>query len=374
MQNEDRTHSKVAAWLRQLSAMLLMFWGTALLSQSAHALSCPATQPDASVSASQYGISFYKNAKLYDQAANATNTVLLCRYSAYRYSQSSIGGGAATYQGIYKFDRMVGAAENPDPPLAWVVRLFAVNGGPFVCSGSAISPDWVLTARHCGRWVGQGSLVLGGTNAQSQRCFKIPVWGGGIRTVCTSVPPPAQSTTVYKPAEYLTGGGAWKGDLMLLKLNRPLVLTQYGAPAVSSIDFDAGMGCTLFFCPQRWSGTQYGWSCGVNTTPESCPNGSNAINVYAMSFWRNDDCNSLAETPDPALCAIGGSSTLEMLGDSGGPLVSDDLNLIVGVYTGTSSAPKYSDQAFADLTNIDASTWLWNTAGPILSNVIPPAQ
>jgi hypothetical protein len=359
---------------------------TAMLafSGSVYAQACPATQPDSVVpnSQSQDGTAMYRGAKLYDQQLNALGTVTLCRYRASLFSVNS-RTGAEVPNGSYLFDRTVGATSSSFPPYAWVVRLLDAQGN-YVCTGAAITPDWVLTARHCGIGVGPGTEVLAGTDLDRQHC---QVWlvGGTRKTVCTNLPLPAQVTSVKYPYEYLTADKVyWKGDLMLLKLNRPIVLTAYGMPSLNGIDFDSTAHCTTILgCDKtRWDGELIGWLPydGSSVAPD-------AIKRYPIKFFRDSVCHTQElwdEKVDDDLCGLINVSAPEIarldpsgvtwlyvvIGDDaqGAPLLYN--GLIVGVLSGNN----VSGFAFADTANNGSTQWIRSTVGPLLYSPVQPAQ
>ncbi len=369
---------------RVVLSLSLMVIAMLAFSASVYAQACPATQPDSVVPNSQTmeGSAVYRSAKLYDQQLNALGTVTLCRYRAALFSFNS-RTGAEVPNGTYLFDRTIGATSSSFPPNAWVVRLLDAQG-KYVCSGAAITPDWVLTARHCGIGVGPGTEVLAGTDLERQHC---QVWllGGVRKTICTNLPLPAQVTSVRYPYEYLTADKVyWKGGLMLLKLTRPIVLTTYGMPSLNGIDFDSNEDCTTILgCDRtRWDGELIGWLPydGSSSEPD-------AIKRYPIKFFRDSTCHtgeSWDAIVDDDLCGLINTSAPEIArldpawiprlyavtGDDsqGAPLVYH--GLIVGVLSGNN----FSGLAFADVANNGSTSWIRSTVGAPLYSQVLPAQ
>jgi hypothetical protein len=319
---------------------------------TAQALSCPASLPDQTIGSSQGGATLVRRITLRSSWPNPAGTTLLCRY---RGEQVQITGtGIESYQKTVGYDRYT--TVQADPAQAWVVRFEGLDGRQ-ACSGSAVSPDWVLTARHCSR-VEVGGVAIGGIVQQTS------VTCGG--RACFTVPNPnAQRATVaeIRPAP--------RGDMMLVRLATPLVLTRYGMPAyghrfAQPMPGDIRCALGLSSCT-RYNGVQYGWGCDNDPSIISCPNGRNELEVIKVKFWANAACGaSIAPSRTPRdICSTGGRDGLLQGGNSGGPLTWN--GLIVGVTSGTTGQVGAGNMQFANLT--ESEPWISGIVG-----VTPPAS
>ncbi len=346
--------------------LMLLLSACSLLSESAHALGCPTTQPGATLQpVTQDGFSFYNEATLYDQQLNADGTALLCRYSGQVYAQSNYGGAAAVPAGTYRFDRMAESPTHYDPANSWVVKLLNANH-EYWCDGAAIAPDWVLTARSCGDGVGPGTPVVVGPRTPIETCWYVSGgWGKPPKRVCATAPP--VTTTVAWPYEYLTSAGQFKGDLVLLKLTHPVVLSEYGVPAFARLDFDSAQtGCAKGAPPcTYWSGVDLTWADTTgNVDSYRRPAETNALSAAKVKFHRNAACNfSYLDLSflDPGLCTLANDSAAR-----GSPLVYNDL--IVGIWQA-----QFWEGA-ADVANGKAGAWIMNTVASELQRRIPRPQ
>jgi secreted trypsin-like serine protease len=323
--------SKVAP---RLLATLAMLAGSWMYSATAGAQSCPATLPNVVLGASQNGASYVKNIKLTAQMPNSDGTVSLCRYKGTKYITPT--GGSEQSQGSYYLDRISAASGVNDPANAFVVKLFDLDG-KFECVGTAILPDWVMTAGHCVKGtpsVAVGSTVTGAVNQWTiQRCIPYP------RT-CFNLPNPymqlKQVSAVYSSSS---------ADVALVRLASPLVLTRYGVPSAAST-----------YKGDEVSAKFFTWQCNdAKANKESCPQGADTLASYTVTLWREHKCKTATLPYNDQLCSTGRTM---VPGDSGGPAIYK--NVIVGVNSGGGSLVG-AKAIFADVTQL--SQWIANVTG-----------
>ena len=319
-------------------AVLICGW---MFSPSASAQSCPDTLPNIVLGASTGGASYVRNISLRSQMPNADGTVTLCRYSGTKYITPT--GGSEQSQGSYAVDRISAASGVNDPSNAWVVKLFDLDG-KHECTGSAILPNWVITAGHCAAGspsVAVGSSVFGGVTASTvRRCFYLPKY------TCFNFPNPA--TQIVQVSKVNVGGV----DVALLRLASPLVLTRYGTPAAASS-----------YNGDEVSGKQFTWQCNdANANKTNCPTGADALASYTVTFWRDDKCKLAILGYKNQLCSTGRTP---VGGDSGGPLVYK--SLIVGLLSGQ-GGPVGSRAIFTDVSQL--GPWI----GKVTNQMQPPVR
>uniref|UniRef100_A0A8C5Q8B3 Peptidase S1 domain-containing protein n=1 Tax=Leptobrachium leishanense TaxID=445787 RepID=A0A8C5Q8B3_9ANUR len=201
--------------------------------------------------------------------------------------------------------RIVGGENAVDGGWPWQI---AVNyNGRFICGGSLISEQWVMSAAHCfGNSLDYYSISLGMYQLGGSNPHGVTI---GVKEI------------IIHPLYIATGE---KGDITLAKLSNPVNFTDYIQPIcipASTVTFPTGLDCWVT-----------GW--GTRSSGGSLPNPNTLQDVmtplidyvqcnqmyvegYSMSYYttiiqEEEICSGYLE---------GGKDSCQ--GDSGGPLVCE---------------------------------------------------
>jgi hypothetical protein len=217
--------------------------------------------------------------------------------------------------GAARLPRKAGAARSPliigggqADPAAWpFIAMIVINTpqGSFLCSGSRIAADWVLTAAHC----------------VSDAASNTPLPAGDLQVAVGDLP--AQTRTDWVTAQRAIRSPAWDprrvlGDAALVRIGGapvrdPVTLAATGSePSAPARVLIAGWGTTI----------------DQSTAPSSLPD---LLPTAETQLWQQSVCQAAwgAQVFDPATQLCAGSYTTQgqtqptaCHGDSGGPLIS----------------------------------------------------
>jgi len=220
-----------------------------------------------------------------------------------------------TFKGSHDGERIVGGYDAV--PGSWPWQAYLIWQGTFVCGGTLISDQWVLSAGHC---------FFGGENPAD--------WTIVLGEFDDSV---VEGTEVYVGVEKVIMHPQYDDadidyDFTLIKLSNPVEFNERIAPACFPSesadlvsDFPPGQVCIVS-----------GWG---SIDPDGTQYGPTLKQEYAQ-LWSNEECGGhdayshhgwvtdrmvcagfhLTGADDPERCATLG------FGDSGGPLVCRDAN------------------------------------------------
>ncbi|MFJ2740601.1 S1 family peptidase [Streptomyces sp. NPDC087440] len=193
---------------------------------------------------------------------------------------------------------VIGGAKSTYGP--WAVRMF-VDGQP-VCTGTAVTAQWVLSASHC--FYEQAQPI-----ADKRISFKV----GSLDV--------RKGTTTVRPLPGKRAGSA-KADMVLIKV-QPMKVT----PA------------KLSAAPVRPGQTvrQYGWGATCTTDENACQ--SPVLKQADLKVVKPDDprCSGHTLPGGPDFCMVRGSG-IPAGGDSGGPVMSitpQGEEVLLGVFFGS---------------------------------------
>uniref|UniRef100_A0A8D0GVC9 Peptidase S1 domain-containing protein n=1 Tax=Sphenodon punctatus TaxID=8508 RepID=A0A8D0GVC9_SPHPU len=179
-----------------------------------------------------------------------------------------------------RINRIIGGAKCPENTHPWLVLLYYFD--EYYCSGTLLNEEWVVTAAHCYMRLGEHDV-----DAYT-----------GNEVFSTAV-------DIIEHPNFTSHSNVYENDIMLLKLDPPVVFTSYVSPlSLATCSADVGTVCTVM-----------GW--GTTTTPEV----PHCVDVNIIS---NEVCQAAYENNiiDNMVCAgvmEGGKDSCQ--GDSGGPLV-----------------------------------------------------
>ncbi|KAE8599431.1 hypothetical protein XENTR_v10017183 [Xenopus tropicalis] len=142
-------------------------------------------------------------------------------------SESAIGGICGNRPLFNKGSRIVGGQNSPPGKWPWMVSIQSPTGKEFshLCGGSVLNEIWVLTAAHCFKHLERKEetkswrLVFGANN------LKVLESSVQIRKIKEVVQPKAYNPTTEA------------NDITLLRLDKPIVFTDYVQPACFPTEF-----------------------------------------------------------------------------------------------------------------------------------------
>ncbi|XP_024127165.1 tryptase-2 [Oryzias melastigma] len=195
---------------------------------------------------------------------------------------------------------IIGGKDAADGSWPWMVHLNITSDGlkKWRCGGSIVAKQWVLTAAHC--WDQNLSVNL----------RRSGVWVGAHK-LSNGAERYRRVTHVVRHPQYQAGGGVYKNDLALLRLDKELAFSQRVAP-LSLVQADDT------FSPSECFIT--GWGLVGNSVPLPDPE---TLQQLQISIVPQSDCRQTYPwLTDDMLCAgspAGGKDACK--GDYGGPLV-----------------------------------------------------
>uniref|UniRef100_A0A8C7YVM1 Peptidase S1 domain-containing protein n=1 Tax=Oryzias sinensis TaxID=183150 RepID=A0A8C7YVM1_9TELE len=203
--------------------------------------------------------------------------------------------------GALEGSSIIGGEDAAEGKWPWMVHLNITSDGlkRWRCGGSLVAKQWVLTAAHC--W--DPSL---GVNLR-----RSGVWVGA-RDLSHGAERYRRVTHVISHPGYEGGGGVYKNDLALLRLDKALAFSQRVAP-LSLLQTDEAFGPSS----ECWI---TGWGLVGNGVPLPDPE---TLQQLQISIVPQRDCRKTYPwLTDDMLCAgspAGGKDACK--GDYGGPLV-----------------------------------------------------
>jgi hypothetical protein len=204
----------------------------------------------------------------------------------------------------------------------WLVSLRS-SGGFHFCGGALLNENWVLSAAHCK--VTRSDKCVLATLARKGTTSAVVRGVGDVKTH------PQASTTIYN---------TWTYDFELIKLDSPVVYSDYIRPICLPTQFIAGQSCMLA-----------GWG-RIKTNPVKY---AESLQEAEITMKQKSSCG--AYTPlidDSSFCAEGRASACN--GDSGGPLVCEDSSgraFVTGVTSWASSSCKIgAPSGFGDVSAV----------------------
>ncbi|WP_265445814.1 S1 family peptidase [Flexivirga meconopsidis] len=220
-----------------------------------------------------------------------------------------VAAGTGTAMADTASPNIIGGTSGTSPYIVQLV--FGQSGGTYGCTGEAIAPQWVLTAKHC----------IDGTNWMNVY-YSNSVTNRGTAIAADQV------------------AGSPSGDVALVHLSTPKTLNSY-APLASSYTARAGDTGTI-------------WGYGL-TAGGAQPTHLNKATVNVVG--------SSSDAYGGTAVHVKGQDGASNHGDSGGPLFVN--GVIVGVCsTGDVADPGSDIHAGSNYANLTASrSWIRSTAG-----------
>ncbi|XP_044308206.1 trypsin-3-like isoform X2 [Varanus komodoensis] len=211
--------------------------------------------------------------------------------------------------------RIVGGYVVPPHSSTYLVSLKRKTGYHF-CAGTLVSRSWVLTAAHCKTRINQMLIVAGE--------YSLSMFEG-----TEQVFQPARM--VVHPDYQATSKNA---DIMLIKLNRPLVYSPF---------------VSIVLLPRQGTAMRDGHFCHVSGWGYTTPTGRRmsdtlrSVHLPIISTWRCNSSSSYAGyITKNMICAgfhTGGKDACQ--GDSGGPLVCEGRVFGIVSWGHSCASPKY---------------------------------
>ncbi|XP_062996705.1 gilatoxin-like [Elgaria multicarinata webbii] len=193
--------------------------------------------------------------------------------------------------------RIIGGVECREDEHPWLVMLYDSNG--LICSGILIDNNWVLSAAHCYNR-GPMRMKLGTHNKYVQKFHEEQ-----RVSVAAHCYPDAPHTTRNSCERYI-------GDIMMLKLNKPVRYNKFIAPLrLPTTSASVGAKCRVM-----------GW--GSTTAPsQTYPAITRCVDVFIQEKRSCARSVGLRKKNPNILCAGHLNGCQGCWGDSGGPLICD---------------------------------------------------
>ncbi|XP_068103319.1 serine protease 33-like [Hyperolius riggenbachi] len=200
--------------------------------------------------------------------------------------------------------RIVGGTDAVDGAWPWQIVLY--YNGRFLCGGSLIAPQWIMSAAHC-------------FQGRSTAYYRVYL---GLYQLDVASPHTVTRTLIHSivNSQYTSTGEV--GDIALAQLSSPVNYTDYIMPIClpsSSVTFPSGLDCWV----TGWGTTSSGGSLPVNgTLQEVMTPLIDSTTCDSMYHINSSESASTVIVQSDTICSgytDGGKDSCQ--GDSGGPLV-----------------------------------------------------
>jgi len=234
-------------------------------------------------------------------------------------SGSGSSGGSCGIAPLYRnanSQYIIGGSEARPNRYPWQIRLItSKNGKTYLCGGSIIDKDWILTAAHCVANSGRSYDVV------SESALKVTV---GAHNIGLGSEPGRVDMTVSRVivhSQYNLQGNT-EQDIALLKLTESITFTDTVQPIclpTSDISTSGSQQCSV---------TGWGETASGNT--------AKILRVAPIPILSDEQCRIFwnSQYTDTHVCAgvaQGHNSDTSCEGDSGGPLSCGNPNVLHGV-------------------------------------------